>query len=46
MFTSVGKKQMIAAISPLGKVPTPKAMMMIGERAMIGIVLKNRMDGK
>ena len=41
MFTSVGKKQMMAAMMILGVMPKPKIKMMIGERARMGMVLKN-----
>ena len=46
MFTRVGKKQMTEAITIFGSIPSPKIRMMMGDKARIGIVLKNRTTGK
>lgn len=46
MLISVGKKQMTAAITIFGVMPSPKIRMMIGDKARTGIVLKNRTTGK
>ena len=46
MLISVGKKQMTAAMTIFGVMPSPKIRMMIGDSARIGIVLKNSTTGK
>ena len=46
MFTSVGKKQITAAMTIFGVMPSPKIRMMIGDSARTGMVLKNSTIGK
>ena len=46
MFTSVGKKQMIAAMAILGSMPLPSSSTRIGALATTGMVLTITAIGK